>query len=322
MSKIRVGVLRGGPSNEYEVSLKTGGAVLKHLPEEKYETRDIFIDKQGAWHMRGRPMWPEDVLQHVDVAFNALHGAYGEDGQVQHILETFAIPFTGSGSLSSALAMNKLHTKERAQKAGVKVAFHIVLVPDREVEDIAKHVFKTFPQPWVIKPVSSGSTVGVSIARSFEELVGGIAEAFRHSEKVFIEDYVRGVEATVGVINNFRGEEVYVLPPIEIIPAAGHDFFDYEAKYSGASQERCPGNFTQEEKHELERLARLVHTELGLRHYSRSDFIVNPKGIYFLEVNTLPGLTEQSLVPKAVEAIGSSFSEFLDHLVTLALEKR
>lgn len=319
MAKIRVGVLRGGPSNEYEVSLKTGSTVLANLPEEKYETRDIFIDKQGTWHMRGRPVYPEQALEQVDVAFNALHGHYGEDGQVQHLLEQLAIPFTGSGSLGSAVAMNKLLAKERVKKTGIKTAFHVVLVPDRDAEVLAKEIFRSFPSPWVIKPASSGSSVGVTLARSFEELVDGIAEAFEHSEKVFIEDYVRGREATVGVIEGFRNEDVYALPPIEIIPGTNRAFFDYEAKYAGESQEICPGNFSLEEKRELERLAKLVHTELDLRHYSRSDFIINPAGIYFLEVNTLPGLTESSLVPKAVHAVGSNLSEFLDHLVTRAL---
>ena len=319
MAKIRVGVLRGGPSNEYEVSLKTGSTVLANLPEEKYETRDIFIDKQGTWHMRGRPVYPEQALEQVDVAFNALHGHYGEDGQVQHLLEQLAIPFTGSGSLGSAVAMNKLLAKERVKKTGIKTAFHVVLVPDRDAEVLAKEIFRSFPSPWVIKPASSGSSVGVTLARSFEELVDGIAEAFEHSEKVFIEDYVRGREATVGVIEGFRNEDVYALPPIEIIPGTNRAFFDYEAKYAGESQEICPGNFSLEEKRELERLAKLVHTELDLRHYSRSDFIINPAGIYFLEVNTLPGLTESSLVPKAVHAVGSSLPEFLDHLVTRAL---
>jgi D-alanine-D-alanine ligase len=269
--------------------------------------------------MRGRPVYPEQALEQVDVAFNALHGHYGEDGQVQHLLEQLAIPFTGSGSLGSAVAMNKLLAKERVKKAGIKTAFHIVLVPDRDAEVLAKEIFRSFPSPWVIKPASSGSSVGMTLARSFEELVDGIAEAFEHSEKVFIEDYVRGREATVGVIEGFRDEDVYALPPIEIIPATNRAFFDYEAKYAGESQEICPGNFTMEEKRELERLAKLVHTELDLRHYSRSDFIINPAGIYFLEVNTLPGLTESSLVPKAVHAVGSSLPEFLDHLVTRAL---
>jgi D-alanine-D-alanine ligase len=199
------------------------------------------------------------------------------------------------------------------------VAYHVVLTPDRPAETIAREVFRSFPQPWVIKPATSGSSVGITVATSFEQLLGGIMEAFQHSEKVFIEDYLRGREATVGVIEGFRDEDVYALPPIEIIPAPERTFFDYHAKYAGASQEICPGNFTMEEKRELERLAKLVHRELGLRHYSRSDFIINPAGIYFLEVNTLPGLTESSLVPKAVHAVGSSLSEFLDHLVTRAL---
>lgn len=322
MSKIRVGVLRGGPSNEYDVSLKTGATVLAQLPQEKYDPIDVFIDRQGTWHMRGRPLYPEEALEQVDVAFNAMHGSYGEDGQVQHLLEQLAIPYTGSSSLASAIGMNKLISKEKAKGAGVKIAYHIVLTPERPSETIASDVFRSFPLPWVVKPVTSGSSVGVTVAHTFAELVEGIENAFRHSEKIFIEDFVRGREATVGVVENFRNEEVYALPPVEIIPAPEHSFFNFEAKYAGQSQEICPGNFSLQEKRELERLAKLVHKELGLRHYSRSDFIVNPTGIYFLEVNTLPGLTQTSLLPKSVHAVGSDLPQFLDHIVTLALGKK
>lgn len=319
MAKVRVGVLRGGPSNEYEVSLKTGATVLAHLSQETYDPLDVFIDRQNVWHLRGKPLYPEQILEQVDVAFNAMHGLYGEDGQVQQLLEKLAIPFTGSGSLASAVGMNKLLAKEKIKPVGVKVAYHVVLTPDRPAETIAREVFRSFPQPWVIKPATSGSSVGITVATSFEQLLEGIIEAFQHSEKIFIEDYLRGREATVGVIEGFRGEDVYALPPIEIIPAPAHGFFNYAAKYAGESQEICPGNFSLEEKRELERLAKLVHQELGLRHYSRSDFIINSAGIYFLEVNTLPGLTQESLLPKAVGAVGSNLPEFLDHIVTQAL---
>lgn len=322
MTKIKVGVIRGGPSSEYDVSLKTGASVLKNLPEEKYDARDIFISKDGEWHLRGAPIEPSKAIQQFDVIFNALHGEYGEDGTVQRLLDTFSVLYTGSESFSSAMAMNKLLTKQKLEQEGIKTAKHIVLNLS-DIEDIGRiafDIFRSFSQPSVIKPVVGGSSVGVSIARSYDDLVFGIGKAFECSPRIMIEEYIKGREATCGVVEGFRGEDLHSLFPIEIIPQSNNNFFDYNAKYNGNTLEICPADFSHEEKNELQEIAKSVHEILGLRHYSRSDFIVSPRGIYFLEVNTLPGLTEESLVPKALVAAGSSLPEFLDHIVELALD--
>ncbi len=320
MSKTRVAVLRGGPSSEYEVSLKTGAAVLSHLPQDKYESREVFISRDGYWHVRGMQVEPAHALQSVDVAFVALHGKYGEDGTLQRLLERFSVPYTGSGPLASAISMNKVLAKERVAVAGVQTALHHVLTREVTERGIIS-LFGSFPQPSVIKPLDGGSSVGVVIARDYHTFLNGILDAFAHGDQVLVEEYIPGVEATVGVVEQFRGEEHYALPPIEIVPK-DRTFFDYEAKYGGASDEICPARFLVDTNKVLEELARTVHRALGLRHYSRSDFIVSPRGIYFLEVNTLPGLTETSLIPKAVGAVGAKFPDFLDHLITLALSRR
>jgi len=314
-------VLRGGLSHEYEVSLKTGGSVLQHLPSEKYAAQDILIEKSGVWHLRGMPTTPARVFNQVDVVFNALHGEYGEDGTVQRILDTFGIPYTGSGTLGSAVAMNKALAKEHLQSLNIKTPQHKVLEVTDDLEERVFEIFRKQSPPLVVKPCTGGSSVGVTIAKSYEALLQSVYKAFEYAPKVLIEEYIKGREATCGVIEHFREKELYSMLPIEIIPPQENNFFDYDAKYSGKTQEICPGNFSVEEKDELQRLAKEVHETLGLRHYSRSDFIVSPKGIYFLEVNTLPGLTSESLVPKSLEAVGCSFPEFLDHLVTLALRK-
>jgi D-alanine-D-alanine ligase len=322
---ITVGVLRGGPSSEYEVSLKTGAAVLRNLDTEKYRPLDILIDKEGLWHARGREIAPARILCQLDVVFNAMHGEYGEDGTVQKLLSTFGIPYTGSGALASALCMNKLATKERlrpfAEDVGFKLARHAVLNPSGLYEDLPA-VFDELGGKVVVKPLIGGSSVGVSIADDFSEFKEAIVRALTHAPKVLVEEYISGKEATCGVLEGFRGEELYAMLPIEIVPPSDCRFFDYEAKYSGRSQEICPGNFSSEEKNKLENLACAVHEVLGLRHYSRSDFILGQDGIYFLEVNTLPGLTEESLVPKALKAVGCEFPAFLDHLISLAALRR
>jgi len=320
----RIAVLRGGPSSEYEISLKTGDAVLKALPPH-YEGVDILISRDGVWHVSGIERTPEEALRHIDAAFVALHGQYGEDGKVQRILEQLGIPFTGSGSLSSAIAMNK-HVAKRALASirdKVKFAAHKVFTREQILEKGAHAIFREIFHPSIVKPVSAGSSVGVTVVRSFLDLESALARALEHGDSVIIEEFIEGREATCGVIDGFRGEGRYALLPVEIIPHRESSFFDYDAKYQGKSREICPGNFDEATKRAIQEAAQAVHGELGLRHYSRSDFIVHPKrGVYFLEVNTLPGLTSESLFPKSVGAVGSSMSEVLDHVIRLARSKK
>jgi D-alanine-D-alanine ligase len=258
-----------------------------------------------------------DIAHRFDVIFNALHGSYGEDGKVQQILETHGIKFTGSDSLASAVGMNKNLSKNVFKNNGLKTPVGRE-VPSieingkvggtgeaRGVEVVADELFRTFPMPAVVKPMSAGSSVGVSIVRTKAELVPALREAAKHGDSVLIEEYVPGIEATVAVIEGFRGQELYVLPVIEI----------------RNKEEIVPATFSSKIKEELAVFAQKAHRALGLRHYSRSDFIISPRrGIYILEINSLPGLTEQSLVPKALRAVGSDTHELVDHLIGLALK--
>ena len=345
MAIIRVGVLRGGPSDEYDVSLATGKTVLASLLHDKfrdkYHVHDILLSKDGVWYHSGVPIAVERALAQVDVVVNALHGAYGEDGKVQMLLEAHGVPFTGSKAFASAVAMNKVLTKDSFVRYGIKTPRHILIdsasLADGSLLEKIDTIFRTFSLPVVVKPSESGSSVGISIARAHGDLAPHILKAFQYSVRrdgtvapVMVEEFIAGTEATVGIIDNFRGEELYALPVVEI--RHNRDFFDYESKYSRddvvdhrgkkvAAEEIVPSHFSSEIKAELERLARDIHRVLGLRHYSRSDFIVAPRrGIYALEVNTLPGLTETSLVPKALAAVGASLPDFFDHIVTLAIE--
>ncbi len=317
MHKISVAVLRGGPSSEYDVSLLTGASILKNVPE-KYKTHDILIDKEGVWHREGMPKTPHQALQGIDVVVNAMHGEYGEDGKVQQILEHLNMPYTGSGVLSSALAMNKSLSKKVYEQAGLKTPVSTVVKNNIVTEDIAKELFRSFPLPVIIKPNSAGSSVGITIARDYHSVLAGLEEAFKYGDQVLVEQFVQGREATCGVIEQFRNEEVYSLLPVEIIPPQKSGFFSKEVKYNGETREICPGNFNQEITEQLQEMAIKAHTALGMRHYSRSDFIVAPKGVYILETNSLPGLTEHSLLPKSLIAVGSNLTHFLDHLIMLA----
>ena len=312
-----IGVLRGGPSSEHEVSLATGQAILSNLSDTRFTTRDIYIDKQGTWHERGLPTSPERVLPTLDCVLIGLHGEYGEDGTVQRLLDKFGIPYAGSDSFASSVAMHKVLTKEKAKEQGLLTPKYYFVEQDGNVESATADIIRTFHQPVVVKPVSLGSSVGISIVGGYAPVYQAITSLLPKSG-VLIEEVIIGREATAGVVEHLRGEALYHLPPVEIIPPATSPFFDLAAKYSGETNEIVPGRFTKTETEELMRQAGLMHNALGLRHYSRSDFIVSPKGIYFLETNTLPGLTKESLLPKSLASVGVKFEDFITHLVDLS----
>lgn len=319
MSSIRVGVLRGGISSEHEVSLKTGESVLNNMPG-KYSVKDIFINKEGDWHLDGKPAYHERVFRNIDVIFNALHGEYGEDGKVQGLLEAYNMPYTGSGVISSSVGMNKILARRAFKKAGLKIPRGMELSSEEGLLGAAEKIFRDIAPPWVIKYPSGGSSVGIFIARAFDDLTNALESGFSMGNKILAEEYISGREATCGIIDDFRNEKYYALPVIEIIPPSRSGFFSYDAKYGGETKELCPSNFDLSVKKEIEAMTKLAHTSIWARHYSRSDFIVSKKGIYILEINTLPGLTQESLLPKAVNAVGSSYGELLEHLINLALK--
>ncbi|MCX6702162.1 MAG: hypothetical protein NTX96_03155 [Candidatus Zambryskibacteria bacterium] len=266
---LHIGVLRGGPSSEYDVSLKTGANVLKHL-SDTHRPIDIFISRDGKWHINGLERSPERILKNVDVVFNALHGSYGEDGQVQEVLNHLGVPYTGSGKMESAIAMNKWMTKERAILAGIRTPVAMLVRQTDSLTDKAKEIFNSMSGPMIVKPTCGGSSLGLYKANSFNELLSALETVLSEHGSAVVEEYIIGKEGTCGVIDDFRGQKTYSLPPVEIIPPTGK-LFDYDSKYNGKSKEICPGNFSEKEKKEIERATQLIHNKLGLSHYSRSD---------------------------------------------------
>ncbi len=320
MNHKRVAVLRGGPSDEYEVSMRTGATVLRSLQKKYNSVQDVVITKSGEWLENGIAKNPDRILTANDVVFLALHGQYGEDGEVQRLIQRQNIPFTGSRALPSAIAFNKHLTKETLRQHGIKMPLH-VLVRRGDVDDISlltRNIASSFGPEYIVKPLASGSSVGVELVRDADELGAAISRALAVSEQILIEEFIRGREATVATIEGFRDQELYVFPVIEIIPPPRADFFTYDVKYNGETQEICPGNFSYKERDELSQLAAFVHRTLDLSQYSRSDFIVRNGIPYFLEVNTLPGLTDESLFPKAAKAVGLTYDDLVAHLVETA----
>ena len=290
-SKIRVAVLRGGPSEEYDVSLKTGAHVLSLLREmpEKYDPIDIFISRDGEWHSSGLVEEPHHALRHADMVWNALHGEYGEDGQVQREFEKFKIPFTGSSSLSSALTINKDMAKKVFMEHSILVPKHEVLAESDLTDEKLIYIFQNYLHPVIIKP-SRG--IGITLAKTFNELKEKIKNIFTKSPKVIIEEYIKGKDVTCSVVDNARGEKIYALIP--------------------------DGDLNAVHKKEVERITKLSHQILGLKHYSSSDFVVTPKGsIYLVETNSQPKFHPDSSLHQSLHAVGWHPRDFVDHILSL-----
>lgn len=320
MVTTRVAVVKGGPSSEYEVSLATGAGVRDALQKLGYTVIDITVSKTGEWLLNGMIKKPDVALATADVVFIAMHGAYGEDGTIQRICERLHIPFTGSNSFPSSLAFNKDTTKRAIAPHAIKTPKHIKITPVmlEDIDGLTHHIHQSFGPEYVLKPTSSGSSHGVHMIDRADVLKAALIEMAKADHEFMIEERIRGREATCAVLENFRDQSVYVLPAIEIIPPTTHDFFAADVKYSGDTTELVPGRFSYSEKEIIADMATAVHTILGLTQYSRSDFMIRDGEVYFLEVNTLPGLTSQSLFPKAAEAVGLSFDSLIDHLVKTA----
>src|SRR3989338_3866702 len=320
MSRTIVGVLRGGTSREYNLSLKTGAEILSALPENKYDTRDILVDKNGVWHSRGIPMEAPRALAQIDIVISGLHGGVGEDGTVQRLLDRSGVAYAGSRAGGSQLSLNKIRAREILQKAGLRMprATSFNLENNLTTGEMAQAVFSQFGAPYIVKPSSEGASHGIQFALNLLALPDAIADALDEFGSALVEEYILGDEVSVGIIEDFRGQELYVLSPAHVAFPAGSRFLDSSHHEEPLLKHTCPSNFTQAEKRAIEDLARRAHRALGLSHFSRADIINTRRGPYLLEVNALPGLYAGASFPVMLEAVGSSTQEFIEHAIALA----
>lgn len=317
---LRILVVCGGPSSERVVSLRTAQMVIKNLDPKKYRPVLVTIQKNGTWKFGSleRSLALYDAIKKIvalkiDFVLIAMHGMFGEDGRMQALLEWMGLPYWGSGVLSSALAMDKHAANIAYERDGLRVPRYEVL----RKGDAA--TFK-IALPVVVKPVDGGSSVGVTIVRSKKELNKAFRDAFRESDRVMVQEYIQGREFTCGILENERGR-AFALPPTEIVPKRS-SFFDYRAKYeAGGSDEITPARLSSAKLKELQRLALQAHNILGCAGMSRSDFILKGQKFYLLETNTIPGMTGESLLPKAAQVVGIDFPKLLDIVIASGLRR-
>lgn len=311
MPKIKIALLSGGVSGEREISLATGDKIFEALNKDKYEV--YRYDTRDDLHK----FFKEVLNKNFDLAIPALHGPFGEDGRLQGMLDLIGLPYLFSGTLASALAMDKEKSKIIADKMRISTAKACVLEKNQEIN--LKSLAEILKFPIFIKPIDGGSSVGMSKAENEKELAKGIDEAFKHGNKIILEEFIKGREFSVPIM----GRPAKTLPVIEITPNES-SWFDYDSKYenSGAA-EICPAAIPDELNKIISDAAIKIFHAIGCKDLARADFIWNEEEneLYFLEINTIPGMTEASLVPKSAKAAGMEFEEFLDKLIFTALEK-
>ncbi|MBU1061916.1 MAG: D-alanine--D-alanine ligase [Candidatus Omnitrophica bacterium] len=298
-TKRRVGVLMGGPSRERDISIKSGKAVSQALKNKGIDVVPVELMECSA--MNGyREFVKQQILScNIDIAFIALHGEFGEDGMIQRLLEEVNIPYTGSRIDASKLGMDKISSKDIFKLNNISIPRYTVIHNKDKLN--AQQYFTILGCPLVVKPSSEGSSIGLSIVESENDFYIAIDIAFKYSDSVIIEEYIQGREITVGIL------EDKPLPIVEIIPK--RKFFDFKAKYEkGLTEYKVPASIDKTQYDACQRMALEAHKALGAHFFSRVDMILSNNGIpVVLEVNTIPGLTEMSLLPKAALAAGVDF---------------
>ncbi|MCK4912253.1 MAG: D-alanine--D-alanine ligase [Candidatus Omnitrophica bacterium] len=301
LREIRIGVLGGGISAERDISLISSRQVYKDLSDKGLNI--VFIDI--VTKEKGKI---KELIHNlnIDLAFIALHGEFGEDGQIQEILEELGIVYTGSEPRASALAMNKFNSKNLFKAKGIPTPDFVVLSKGEDIPSGLRY-------PLVVKPFSSGSSIGISIVENKDNLRSALELGFLHSDSVILEDYIEGRELTVGILGD------QPLAVVEIIPKEG--YFDFEAKYSnGGSSFIAPAQIDDEVEKNIRAVVLAAHSILGCRHFSRVDMRLSKEGLPFiLEVNSIPGLTSHSLFPLSAKAWGINFNQLIIKMMELTL---
>jgi D-alanine-D-alanine ligase len=296
----RIAVIMGGRSGEREVSLRSGKRVLGSLKSQGFNAISLDGDEKLIDNIKKKK---------IDIAYIMLHGKFGEDGTVQGLLEHYGIPYTGSKILASALAMNKVASKRIFEATGIPTPKYITIDNEISIKKQCEKIKRIFPFPLVVKPVSEGSSLGISIIKEEEKLERAVSDTIDKYKDVFVEEYIKGREVTVGIIG--KGGELTALPILELRPKA--EFYDYESKYSeGGTQFVLPAKLPKDLYRHTQDTALAAHKALGCYGVSRVDIIVSGSHTPFVhEVNTIPGMTDKSDLPAEAECAGISFDELV-----------
>lgn len=353
MQKIKLGVIFGGMSTEHDVSIVSGTSIIKNLNKEKYEIFPIYIDEEGKWYRYTKNIDnieilkvgdkienietlnnPMEYIKNMDCVFPVLHGLYGEDGTIQGLFELLKVPYIGCKVLASSVSMDKVYTKIIFEKAGIKQANYIYIRENKgkyiyidesfnettcTLEEVSKKIEEKQKYPMFVKPSNSGSSVGINKVKNIEELKNAIEFSAKYDKKILIEEGIIGREVECAVLGN---EEVEASCVGEVLSA--EEFYSFDSKYkNSASRTVIPANLSKEISEEIRKTAIKAFKAVNGSGLSRVDFFVekDTNKIIINEINTLPGFTTISMYPKLFEAVGISYTDLLDKIINLAMEK-
>ncbi|MEK7612104.1 MAG: D-alanine--D-alanine ligase [Patescibacteria group bacterium] len=349
---LHIALIMGGPSHEHDVSLKTGEQIQKYLSQTAHTVMPVIVSHKKEWQFSdGTKHHVGKAIQYlkennIDMAFIAMHGAYGEDGTIQGLLEAAHIPYTGSGVLASAVAMDKVKSSELFHSTGLAIPEYVMCTTKqwkRKSDMVIDSIESRLSLPLIVKPINLGSSIGITLVKRTRDLRKAIQKTLDVAESAIIQEYISGRELTCAILDDGAGT-LSALLPTEIIPKNAH-FFDYSAKYTvGASREVTPALISEALTWEVQNAALKAHVLLGCSGMSRTDFIlgerktnneqqiINKKQsfvnnqeektkLYVLETNTIPGMTETSLLPQAALAVGISFPELLERILKAGLTR-
>jgi len=323
--KKNIAIIMGGYSSEVNISLKSGNVVYKHLNKEKYNAYRVHVLKE-KWvaldnesneyqiNISDFSFIKNDEHITFDCVFNAIHGNPGENGMILSYLELLNIPHTSAPFYQMALTFNKRDTLSVIKEYGVKTAKSVYLNKGDEIH--VENIIDKVNLPCFIKPNNAGSSYGISKAYTKEEVLKGIDLAYQEDSSILIESFLEGTEVSVGVIE--YQNEIKVLPITEIV--SENDFFDYEAKYQGKSQEITPARISKRKQNRVEEVAKKIYKALNMSGFTRSEFIFVNDEPHFLEMNTVPGMTEESILPQQAAAAGISLEDLFENAILMALK--
>lgn len=310
MDKIKVALIDGGNSTEREVSFKTSNEMYKNLDKNKYDVQIITIPNNNTND------WVMDLIKSkADIVLSALHGGSGEDGTVQGLLECLNIPYVGTKVLGSALSMDKHLSKQIMQLYNIPIAQDVFIKYNEEFKNYEDDINK-LGYPLVVKPNKGGSSIGITIVNTKQELIKAIDLVKQLKDDILIEKYIQGREVTCGLVENKT--DIEVLTVLDI--SANSTFYDYKSKYEDDSTKIVFSTLPKFLQDMIQEIAKKVFIILKCKGYARVDMIVHQEQVVVLEINTLPGMTSHSLIPKAIEAKGLSYSQFLDTLINFELK--
>jgi D-alanine-D-alanine ligase len=323
---MNVAVVMGGYSDEYVISLRSGQLLLNKINRDSYQPFEVHILKEGWYCIINEQKFEinradfsfikDNETIHFDVVLNTIHGTPGEDGHMQAYWELLEIPYTGCNFYQSALTFNKRDTLSVLSKFNIPKANSIYITKGNPIN--ADKIINELGLPFMVKPNQSGSSLGVSKVNHKDDFEKALAFAFAEDNDILIESYLKGTEVSVGVL--YYNDEVTVLGMTEIV--SENDFFDYEAKYLGKSKEITPARISKLVEERIKETAKKVYQSLGMTGFSRTDFIIKEDIPHFIEINTNPGLSPQSIFPQQAEFAGIEFSKLIDNEIQIALSRK